>query len=295
MTYCLGLCLDEGLVVASDSRTNAGVDYVTTYSKMHVFTPASDRLFIILSAGNLATTQEVMNHIQRDLDFPTGAPNLANVRYLFEAAEYVGQISLQVQQEHNAALASAGVSGETTLLLGGQIQGHPHGLMMIYPQGNYITASPETPYLQIGESKYGKPALDRIAEPGLSLDQGAQLVLVSLDATTRSNITVGPPFEVAVYQRDAMILRDRCKFDERNPYLIQVRETWNEGIRKGFSKLPPFNWDHKTAEADSPNQAVAQCQISNQQSGFVDPDPNPAASAVEPIQTPGIGKPQTMG
>ena len=113
MTYCVGLCLDEGLVFASDSRTNAGVDYVTTYSKMHVFTPAPDRLFVMLSAGNLGTTQEVVNHIQRDLDYPDGGPNLATVRYLFEAAEYVGQVSLSVQQSHGAALASSGVSGET--------------------------------------------------------------------------------------------------------------------------------------------------------------------------------------
>jgi putative proteasome-type protease len=304
MTYCLGLCLDDGLVFASDSRTNAGVDYVTTYSKMHVFTPAPDRLFVILSAGNLATTQEVMNHIQRDMDYPSGTTNLANVRYLFEAAEYVGRISLQVQQEHNAALASAGVSGETTLLIGGQIQGQAHGLMLIYPQGNYITASAETPYLQIGESKYGKPALDRIAEPGMSLEQGAQLVLVSLDATTRSNITVGPPFEVAVYERDTLTLRNRCKFDERDPYLIQVRETWNEGIREGFSKLPKFNWNDKPADLDSPGQAVAQCQIVNQQTGVADPNQpavisDPSLNAQNeidsPVQTPGFGKPQTMG
>ena len=163
MTYCVGLSLDQGLVFASDSRTNAGVDYVTTYSKMHVFTPAADRLFVILSAGNLATTQEVINHIQRDIDYPTGEANLTSVKYLFEAAEYIGKISQQVQQEHSRAFSHTGISGETTLILGGQIAGKPHGLMLIYPQGNYITSSIQTPYLQIGESKYGKPALDRIA------------------------------------------------------------------------------------------------------------------------------------
>jgi len=133
MTYCLGLSLDSGLVFASDSRTNAGVDYVTTYSKMHVFTPAPDRLFVILSAGNLATTPEVINHIQRDLDYPdpSGGLNLAPARYLFEAAEYDGQVSLEVQKEHSAALTSSGVRGETTLIIGGQLAGQPHGLMMI--------------------------------------------------------------------------------------------------------------------------------------------------------------------
>ena len=308
MTYCLGLCLDDGLVLASDSRTNAGVDYVTTYSKMHVFTPAPDRLFVILSAGNLATTQEVMNHIQRDLDYPSGTTNLANVRYLFEAAEYVGRISLQVQQEHNPALSTVGVSGETTLLIGGQIQGQAHGLMLIYPQGNYITASRETPYLQIGESKYGKPALDRIAEPGMSLEEGAQLVLVSLDATTRSNITVGPPFEVAVYQRDVLQLRNRCRFDERDPYLIQVRETWNDGIREGFSKLPRFNWEQDNPTVEDINQAAAQTQTPPQQPGMTAPDPAPQPEPVdpgpnqtqtnesaEPAQTIQTSQPQTMG
>lgn len=242
MTYCLGLSLDEGLVFASDSRTNAGVDYVSTYSKMHVFTPAPDRIFVILTAGNLATSQEVMNHLQRDLDHPTGAPNLLGVRYLFEAAEYVGRVSLQVQQEHSLALSSSGVSGETTLLVGGQIMGQAPGIMLVYPQGNYITASQETPYLQIGESKYGKPALDRIANPGLSLEEGAKLCLVSLDATTRSNITVGPPFEVAIYRKDTFALSCRCKFEERNAYLLGLREGWNEGIRNAFFNLPPIEW-----------------------------------------------------
>jgi len=240
MTYCVGLSLDQGLVFASDSRTNAGVDYVTTYSKMHLFTPADDRLFVILSAGNLATTQEVINHIQRDIDYPDGSPNLANVKYLFEAAEYVGKISQQVQQEHSQAFTQSGVSGETTLLLGGQILGQPHGLIMIYPEGNYISSSPQTPYLQIGESKYGKPALDRIANPNLLLDEGARLTLVSLDATTRSNITVGPPFEVAIYPKDTFKLSCRCSFEESDPYLMNLRESWNSGINSVFYGLPPF-------------------------------------------------------
>ena len=264
MTYCLGLSLDEGLVFASDSRTNAGVDYVTTYSKMHVFTPAADRLFVLLSAGNLATTQEVINHIQRDLDHPNGSPNLANVRYLFEAAEYIGRVSLQVQQGHGAALSSSGVSGETTLILGGQIAGQPHGLMLIYPQGNYITASAETPYLQIGESKYGKPSLDRIVTPKLRLDEGARLALVSLDATTRSNITVGPPFELAIYRKDEFQLNHRCKFEERDPYLVQIREAWNAGMRAAFENLPHFAWESEPASDPNPTPEVQAVPLPGQ-------------------------------
>lgn len=242
MTYCLALCLDEGLVFASDSRTNAGVDYVTTYSKTHIFKPGPDRLFVVLSAGNLATTQEVINHIQRDLDFPDGNVNLANVRYLFEAAEYVGRVSQHVQSGHAQALVNSGVSGETTLLLGGQIAGQAHGLMLIYPQGNYIAASRETPYLQIGESKYGKPGLDRIVDPSLTLDQGAQLCLVSLDATARSNITVGPPFEVTTYHKNQLVVGTHCRFDEKDKYLSTIRESWNNGIRNAFVSLPPMQW-----------------------------------------------------
>lgn len=264
MTYCLGLCLDDGLVFASDSRTNAGVDYVTTYSKMHVFQPAPDRIFVILSAGNLATTQEVINHIQRDIDYPPGGTDLTNARYLFEAAEYVGRLSVQVQQDHSAPLASSGVSGETTLLLGGQIAGQPHGLMLIYPQGNYINASPETPYLQIGESKYGKPALDRIVNSHLTLEEGAKLCLVSLDATTRSNITVGPPFEIGVYWHDAMSLQHRCKFEQSDPFLVQVRETWNNGIRNAFQSLPGLAWERHTGETPDNNPVDNQQQTQQQ-------------------------------
>ena len=259
MTYCVAMYLEEGLVFASDSRTNAGVDYITTYSKMHVFNPSSDRLFVLLSAGNLATTQEVINHIQRDLDYPSeGGTTLANARYLFEAAEYVGRISLQVQQEHSAALSNSGVSGETTLLLGGQIMGQPHGLMLIYPQGNYIAASQETPYLQIGESKYGKPSIDRTVSHQLSVSQGAQLCLVSLDATARSNITVGPPFELSSYMQDQFVLSHHCHFDEKHPYLIAVRESWNEGIRNAFMNLPEIPWASDMAMPQQQQQTQVQ-------------------------------------
>jgi len=243
MTYCVGLSLEQGLVFASDSRTNAGVDYVTSFSKMYVFTPAQDRIFVILSAGNLATTQEVINHIQRDLDFSETTESLRSARYMFEAAEYLGRLSLSVQSEHGPALQASGVNAETTLIVGGQIRGQPPAMMLIYPQGNYITASPETPYLQIGESKYGKPSLDRIVHPGLSLDDGARLALVSLDATIRSNISVGLPFEVSVYPANSFQLGHRMKFDAKSPFLSQIQQRWNEGIRAAFAGLPRFDWE----------------------------------------------------
>lgn len=243
MTYCVGLMMEQGLVLASDSRTNAGVDYVTSYSKMHVFTPAPDRMFMLLSAGNLATTQEVLNHIQRDLEFPGEGANLSTVRYLFEAAEYVGRLSLAIQQQHGAALQATGVSGEASLILGGQIQGQPPGLIMIYPQGNYISATPETPFLQIGENKYGKPILDRLVANIATLEDGARLLLVSLEATARSNVTVGPPFEVAIYARDALALRQRLSFAADTPYFQSLQRGWNEAMKTAFNTLPHFDWE----------------------------------------------------
>ncbi len=247
MTYCVALALEKGLVFASDSRTNAGVDYVTSFSKMHIFTPAADRLFVLLSAGNLATTQEVVNRIKRDLDLRGESGSLKTVRYMFEAAEYIGRVSLGVQRDHGPALQQSGVSAETTLILGGQIRGQPHGLYLIYPQGNYFAASPETPYLQIGETKYGKPGMDRIVSSSMSLEDGARLVLVSLDATARSNVTVGLPFEVAMYRRDTLVIGQYRKFDENSAYLQKLQRKWNEGIRAAFDSLPGFDWEQQSA------------------------------------------------
>lgn len=243
MTYCVALMTGEGLVFASDSRTSAGVDYVTTFSKMHVLTPAPDRLFVLLSAGNLATTQEVLNRVNRDLERGTEGPNLLNVSYMFEAAEYVGKISLSVQKDHGPALQASGVAGDTTLILGGQIEGHEAGLYLIYPQGNYHAASEETPYLQIGENKYGKPILDRISRMSLTLAQGARLLLVSLDATTRSNMTVGPPFEVAMVANDTYEVGNYFKLDADDPWLKNLQLQWNQGITNAFLALPPFSWE----------------------------------------------------
>lgn len=251
MTYCLGLVVNAGLVLASDSRTNAGVDYVTCVSKLHVFQPAPDRLFVLLSAGNLASTQEVLNLIRRDLDQPPPGLNLNSASYLFEAADYVGRINLAVQRDRGPALAAHGVSAETTLILGGQIAGQPPGLFLIYPQGNYFGASPETPYLQIGENKYGKPALDRIARPELSLEDAARLCLVSLDGTSRSNVTVGPPFEVAIYPRDSLALSHRLKLPLDSPLLAELSQSWNAGLRRAFAQLPGFEWEHRSPESES--------------------------------------------
>lgn len=266
MTYCVGLCLDQGLVMASDSRTNAGVDYISSYSKLHLFQPAPDRMFVLLAAGNLATTQEVLNRIRRDLDQaanpsqtdPAPAVTLASVSYLFEAANYIGQVNLAVQNEHGPALRQVGASVEATFILGGQIAAQPHGLFMIYPQGNSIAATPETPFLQIGESKYGKPILDQIVTPSLSLNDGARVCLVSLAGTARSNLTVGPPFEVAICPKDTLAPSHRLRLEEHSAELETMTRDWVESVRNAFFGLPHFPWEQPDAmsgaEAGSPHQ-----------------------------------------
>ncbi len=243
MTYCLAITLNDGIVFAADTRTNAGVDYVTAYSKLHVFSPAEDRLFVVLSAGNLATTQDVLHRVTRDLKADDGRESLRSVRYPFEAADYLGRVSVLAQSKHAEALSRSHISGETTLIIGGQIRGEPHGLFLVYPQGNYISASPETPYLQIGESKYGKPMLDRIIDPALSLNDAARLCLVSLEATVRSNITVGPPFQLAIYPRDSFALSRHVTIKENSSFYMAVRSAWQEGLKQAFNKLPPFEWE----------------------------------------------------
>ncbi|MFM9104065.1 MAG: hypothetical protein ACKOPS_23215, partial [Cyanobium sp.] len=197
MTYCVGYWLEEGLVLASDSRTNAGVDYISTYSKMHVFQPGPDRLFVLLAAGSLATTQAVVSTIRRDLDqgFEASEASRGDLRHcddLFEAAAFVGRVSVAAQKQNEAELRSAGSSSQATFILGGQIGSEPHGLYLIYPQGNAIMATRETPYLQIGESKYGKPPLDNVGHTNLSLDDAAKLCVMSQVLTQRSNLTVAP-------------------------------------------------------------------------------------------------------
>jgi len=243
MTYCLAMSLAEGLVFASDSRTNAGVDYVTTFSKMHVFTPASDRIFLVLTAGNLATTQEVLHHLKRDLDAADAKESLRTVRYLFEAAQYLGRVSCEVQRSHAVAMQKAGFSTEGSFILGGQIRGQAHGLFLVYPQGNFISASPETPYLQIGETKYGKPGLDRVIDARLALEDGARLALVSLDATMRSNISVGPPLEVAICPKDGFAIARYLNLKLESPFYRALREQWQAGLREAFRHLPRFEWE----------------------------------------------------
>jgi len=245
MTYCLAITLKDGIVFASDSRTNAGVDYVTTYSKMHTFKPGPDRFFVLLSAGSLATTQEVVSRIQVDIDEGVNQPNLATVKQLFEAAHYVGQMSRQVQDSHATALSQRGVSGDATFILGGQIQGHPHGIFMVYTEGNFISASEETPYLQIGESKYGKPILDRLISQTWSLEEAARCAIMSIDSTIQANVSVGPPIELTLYQRDSFTDTQHLCLKRNDPFYKAMRKGWHQGLSQAFNQLPRFAWESK--------------------------------------------------
>ena len=270
MTYCVGFLLESGLVFVSDSRTNAGVDYISSYSKLHVFQPAPDRLFVLMAAGNLGTTQAVLNRIRRDLALDEAAADAAmlsafhegraaaanqpargsgerhdllTARYLFEAADYVGRLSVSVQQAFSGPLQQAGASGEASFILGGQIAGQPHGLYLIYPQGNAIMATPETPFLQIGESKYGKPPLDYVGHSRLSLEDAARLCLVSQIVTRRSNLTVGPPFEIALVPTDELRVSRHLKLEKEHSQVTRSMEIWARNMQETLSKLPRFQWE----------------------------------------------------
>lgn len=241
MTYCLAISVNKGLVFASDSRTNAGADQVSTYGKMHVFGSDGDRQIVLLSAGNLATTQAVIARIERDIR--DGADShLMSVANLESAAQYVGQI-LQAQEErHGAAVSAAGINAEATFIIGGQIKGARTRLYLVYPQGNYITTSKETPFLQLGEVKYGKAILDRVVHSPTSLDEAALCALVSMDSTIRSNATVGPPIELLSYENDSLRIDHYLRLEESDDYLLEIKRAWNDYLLAAFKTLPGIKW-----------------------------------------------------
>jgi putative proteasome-type protease len=214
---------------------------------MHVFQPGPDRLFVLLAAGNLATTQAVVSTIRRDLDqgFEMSEASRGDLRhcdYLFEAAAYVGRVSVAVQKQNDAELRTVGASSEATFILGGQIGSEPHGLYLIYPQGNAIMATRETPYLQIGESKYGKPPLDNVGHTNLSLDDAAKLCVMSQVLTQRSNLTVGPPFELALIPGGSLAVERRLRLEADDPMLSEMIEIWSNAQREALYRLPALPW-----------------------------------------------------
>lgn len=243
MTYCLGIAVDAGLVFASDSRTNAGVDHVNSYPKMFHFTVPDQAFFVLLTSGNLATTQAVVERIQRDLEDPDAKNSLAQASEMSDAARYVGHVSYKVRRYYQEGESGESHAFDSSFILGGQIAGKPHQLYMIYPQGNYIRNSPYAPFLQIGETKYGKPILDRIIEPRTSLEAAARCALVSIDSTTRSNLTVAPPIDLLIYARDALQPAQIQRYKLNSPYYASLRKHWGEGLKQLFDELPLFDWE----------------------------------------------------
>lgn len=243
MTYCLAILVDDGIVFCSDSRTNAGTDNVGIYSKMHTFIWPQERVFVLLSAGNLATTQAVVKRLHSDAASGL-VPSLTSVSSLQEAADYVGMVNALVQKQQ-AERDTASTNFEATFIFGGQIGLAPPEIFLIYPQGNYIHESREHPFLQIGEIKYGKPILDRVIKRDLDLEGAARCALVSMNSTMRSNVSVGPPIELMIYRRDSLDGGQRLNLTEDDPFARELSEKWNQGLIQALAGLPRFPWERE--------------------------------------------------
>jgi len=243
MSYCLGVQVDEGLVFAADSRTNAGVDSVSTYRKLHVFDRPGERIVIVLTAGNLAVTQEVINRVDRCLARDEPGRNLLLTESMFDAARIVGDNLRAVFDRDADYFKAHGSEFNASFIVGGQIRGERPRLFAIYSLGNFIEASDETPYFQLGETKYGKPILERVLRPDLGLMDTAKCALVSFDSTIRANISVAPPLDLVLYRKDAFELAARQRIDKDDPYFNALQRHWSEGLRSVFANAPDPDWE----------------------------------------------------
>ncbi len=241
MTYCLGIVTHEGLVMASDSRTNAGYDQVNICRKMHTFVQPHERAMVLLTSGSVSITQSVVTLLRGQ--FETGE-GLARVDSLYKAARVVGDCVRQVAEVDRASLERDDYTFNIHLLLGGQIKGEAPNLYLIYPQGNPLSVTEDSPYLQLGECKYGRPILDRGIEYGLTtLDVAAKYALLSLDATMRSNVTVGPPIELLVYRNDSLVLDTYRRFSAADQDLNAIHAVWEQSLRRAVEQLPNIDFN----------------------------------------------------
>jgi putative proteasome-type protease len=236
--------LDDGLVFLSDTRTNAGVDDVGTYRKLFVHHPTPDRTLVIQSAGNLATTQEVLDRLQRDLDDPAAPESLATVGHLFEASLYVGRLSVAVARAHQPSLSAAGADGTSTFLVGGQIGDQPPDIHLVYPEGNYIRASDERPFLQIGETKYGKFLLEQASGASVGLDDAAKIALGSMISTARANLSVGPPYDLGLYRPGTHVV-EYARIDPDSAFLAELNAVWSRHLALAVAELPMVEPEHR--------------------------------------------------
>lgn len=241
MTYCVAMSLNEGLVFMSDSRTNAGVDHVSTFSKMTIFEAPGERVIVMVNAGNLATTQTVVSTLRKRIGSEDS--HLMNVPSMFDAAGLVGEVVRSIiDKQSRSQLNQGDVDFSCTFLMGGQIKGEQPRLFLVYPQGNFIETTSDTAYFQIGESKYGKPIIDRVVNPETSFEEAVKCALVSFDSTIKSNLSVGLPIDMALVQTDVLRVKLKHRFDADDAYLKTVRTGWGLGLRKVFNELPSPDW-----------------------------------------------------
>jgi putative proteasome-type protease len=244
MTYCVGIKLDAGLVFMSDSRTNAGLDQISTYRKMMVYEQPGERFMVMLSAGNLSISQSVREILQVEkIEGPDGAPiTIWNAKSMFDAVRVLGATVRRVYDQDGASLAAAGVDFNASMIFGGQIKGEAMRLFLVYSAGNFIEATRETCYFQVGESKYGKPVLDRMITPATPLDEAAKCALVSMDSTLKSNLSVGLPLDLLVYSAHALQTDRIVCVDDHNPYFQMIRGNWGLKLREVFESLEDPQW-----------------------------------------------------
>ena len=251
MTYCLAMRLEHGLVFLADTRTNAGVDNIGTYRKLHVVKPAADRVFVIESAGSLATTQQVLDRIAADLAAADGRESLETVGHLFEAALYLGKLSREVSLQHKDALREVGADATATFVLGGQVGREPSDILLVYPEGNYIRASDDRPFLQIGESKYGKFLLELASRLEVDMASALKVAIGSMMSTTQANLSVGPPYDVGLYREGTHeVLEFRINAD--SPLLGRMREAWNRHLLAAIADLPAITGEDFEFKEDGP-------------------------------------------
>lgn len=242
MTYCVGVLLRDGLVLASDSRTNAGVDNFATFCKMTVFERSGDRVIILLSSGNLAGTQSVIGLLKQRNELSDGTPNLWTAHTMFDVMLVVSDAVRDVERRDAPFMEEGTVSFNASFIVAGQIKGEPPRLFRTYAEGNFIEAGEDTPFLQTGEDKYGKPIIDRVLAPNISMAEATKCVLVSFDSTMRSNLSVGMPIDLLCYERDSLDIRMRRRFHDGDPYFMSLSREWSDGVRQVFRHLPEMEW-----------------------------------------------------
>ncbi|MEO8103126.1 MAG: proteasome-type protease [Betaproteobacteria bacterium] len=242
MTYCIGVTLDEGMVFASDSRTHAGVDNIAKFCKMNVFEREGDRVIVLLSSGNLAGTQAVIGILNQRCAAAERTPSLWNAATMFDVTMLVADAMRDIERRDGEYLERSDLSFNASFIVGGQIQGEAPRLFRIYAEGNFIEAGLDTPFFQTGETKYGKPIIDRVITRHTPLADAAKCVLVSFDSTMRSNLSVGMPIDLICYERDSLTVRKRRRFDHGDAYFTALSRAWGEGTRQVFRQLPDLGW-----------------------------------------------------